>query len=287
MISRSLLYGLISLAIVTVSFAAILIRLAEEAPILTIATWRLVIAAFLLAPVFLKSRKSTTLRRPDVALCLASGVFLAFHFISWIASLRYTSVSSSVLLVSTTPVFVGLGSRFFLKERVPASLWLAIGLSVVGGLLIGWEDGQINLQGLCGDLMALGGALMASAYFLIGRRVRQKYPLPIYIFLSYGTAACVLLLSTLVTQTPLTGFSGPTYLYLLFLAVGPQLIGHSTFNWALKYLPVSTVAVLILGEPIGSTLLAYLLLHETVTLLKGVGAIVILLGIYLSLRRKV
>jgi drug/metabolite transporter (DMT)-like permease len=285
MISRPLLYGLIFLAIVTVSFSAILIRLAEEAPILTIAAWRLTIAALLLAPIFFKGRKRVALTRRDVALCLSSGVFLAFHFIFWIGSLRHTSVASSVVLVTTIPIFIGMGSFFFLKERVSSSLWLAIVLSVCGGVLIGWGDVQVDPGGLYGDLMAVGGALMGSAYFLIGRKVRQRLPLSAYIFLSYGTAAFVLLFTTLATQTPLAGFSGLIYLYLVLLAVGPQLIGHSTFNWALKYLPASTVAVLILGEPIGSTLLAYLLLGETLTPLKGVGAALILIGIYFSLRK--
>jgi len=257
MISHPLLYGLISLAIVTVSFSAILIRLAEEAPILTIAAWRLTIAALLLAPIFFKGRKRVALTRRDVALCLSSGVFLAFHFIFWIGSLRHTSVASSVVLVTTIPIFIGMGSFFFLKERVSSSLWLAIVLSVCGGVLIGWGDVQVDPGGLYGDLMAVGGAMMGSAYFL----------------------------TTLATQTPLAGFSGLIYLYLVLLAVGPQLIGHSTFNWALKYLPASTVAVLILGEPIGSTLLAYLLLGETLTPLKGVGAALILIGIYFSLRK--
>ena len=286
MISRPLLYGLIVLAIVTVSFSAILIRLAGEAPVLTIAAWRLALATFFLIPFFIKGRRRGTLARRDVALCLLSGAFLALHFIFWIASLRHTSVASSVMLVSTVPIFMGIGSLVFLKERVSSSLWLAIALSVCGGVIIGWGDVQIDSGGLYGDLMAVGGALMASAYFLIGRRVRQRLPLSVYIFLSYGTAACVLLLTTLGTQTPLVGFSPLVYLYLALLAVGPQLIGHTTFNWTLKYLPAATVAVLILGEPIGSTLLAYLLLGEILTLLKGIGAALILVGIYFSLRKE-
>jgi drug/metabolite transporter (DMT)-like permease len=286
MIRRSLLYGLFFIAIVTVSFAAILIRLAEEAPVLTIATWRLGIATLLLTPFSLRRRTIRETGRCDALLCVASGVFLAFHFICWISSLRYTSVASSVVLVSITPIFVGLGSFAFLRERVPLSLWLAIALCVCGGVLIEWGDIQIGRQAVHGDLLALGGALMGSAYFLIGRRVRQRLSLSRYIFLSYGTAALVLLGASLITHQPLTGFRGETYLYLLLVAIGPQLIGHTTFNWALKYLPASTVAVLILGEPIGSTFLAYLFFKEGLTLLKGGGAAIILTGIYLSLRKE-
>ena len=279
-------YSLIFIAIVAVSFGAILIRLADDAPILTIATWRLVVSFILLAPLALQRRATAALSHRERLLSILSGVFLALHFILWISSLSYTSVASSVVLVSTNPIFVGLGSRFLLKERFSRSLALAILLSVSGGFLIGWGDIRIGGEALYGDLLALGGAVMASAYYLLGRRVRQHAPLAGYIFLSYGTAAVLLLAVCLALRQPLTGFSNTTYLYLVLLAVGPQLIGHSTFNWALKYVSASTVAILILGEPICASLFAYLILGEGLTLLKGIGAMIILIGIYLSLHEE-
>jgi len=284
--NRPLLYTLIGVAIVAVSFGAILIRLAENVPVLSIAAWRRGVSFLLLIPFSWRQNPLKTMSRRDLLLSVASGVFLSLHFILWISSLRYTSVASSVVLVSTNPIFVALGVRFVFKESLSRTLVVATLLSVAGAALIGWGDFRISGTAFYGDLLALGGAVMASGYFLIGRRVRQRVPLSTYILTTYGTAAILLLGVALATHQQLIGFPKLTYLYLVLLAVGPQLIGHSTFNWALKYLSASTVAILILGEPVASTLLAYLILGEGVTLLKVIGAAVILSGIYLSLHEE-
>jgi drug/metabolite transporter (DMT)-like permease len=284
--NRPLLYTLIGVAIVAVSFGAILIRLAEDVPVLSIAAWRLGVSFLLIIPFSWRKSPLKTMNRRDLLLSVASGVFLTLHFILWISSLRYTSVASSVVLVSTNPIFVALGVRFVFKESLSRTLVVATLLSVAGAALIGWGDFRVSGTAFYGDLQALGGAVMASGYFLIGRRVRQRVPLSSYILTTYGTAAILLLGVALATHQRLIGFPKLTYLYLVLLAVGPQLIGHSTFNWALKYLSASTVAILILGEPVASTLLAYLILGEGVTLLKVIGAGVILSGIYLSLHEE-
>jgi drug/metabolite transporter (DMT)-like permease len=284
--NRPLLYTLIGVAIVAVSFGAILIRLAKDVPVLSIAAWRLGISFLVLIPFSWRKNPLKVMSRRDLLLSVASGVFLTLHFILWISSLRYTSVASSVVLVSTNPIFVALGVRFVFKESLSRTLVVATLLSVGGAALIGWGDFRISGAAFSGDLLALGGAVMASGYFLIGRRVRQRVPLSTYILTTYGTAAILLLGVALATHQRLIGFPKSTYLYLVLLALGPQLIGHSTFNWALKYLSASTVAILILGEPVVSTLLAYLILGEGVTLLKVIGAGVILSGIYLSLHEE-
>ncbi len=284
--NRPLLYTLIGVAIVAVSFGAILIRLAEDVPVLSIAAWRLGVSFLLLIPLSWRKSPLKAMSRRDLLLSVASGVFLTLHFILWISSLRYTSVASSVVLVSTNPIFVALGVRFVFKESLSRALVVATLLSVARAALIGWGAFRISGSALSGDLLALGGAVMASGYFLIGRRVRQRVPLSTYILTTYGTAAILLLGVALATHQQLTGFPKLTYLYLVLLALGPQLIGHSTFNWALKYLSASTVAILILGEPVVSTLLAYLILGEGVSLLKVIGAGVILSGIYLSLHEE-
>lgn len=284
--NRPLLYALIGVAIVAVSFGAILIRLAKDVPVLSIAAWRLGVSFLLLIPFSWRKSPLKTMSRRDLLLSVASGAFLTLHFILWISSLRYTSVASSVVLVSTNPIFVALGVRFVFKESLSRTLVVATLLSVAGAALIGWGDFRISGVALSGDLLALGGAVMASGYFLIGRQVRQRVPLSTYILTTYGTAAILLLGVALATHQQIIGFPKLTYLYLVLLALGPQLIGHSTFNWALKYLSASTVAILILGEPVASTLLAYLILGEGVTLLKMIGAAVILSGIYLSLHEE-
>ena len=273
-------------AICIVSFAAILIKLAGEASALVIATYRLTLATLLLAPlVLLQSRRELlSLSKKEWLLSLLSGAFLSLHFFTWVSSLKYTSVASSVVLVTTNPIFIGLGSYFLLKERLRALLVAGIGLSVTGGILIGYGDFRVGNDVLLGDLLALTGAIMASGYFLIGRRVRQKLALLPYIFIVYGMAALILLGLSLLTHQQFFGYSRSTYFWLVLMAVGPQLIGHTSVNWALKYVSAATVAVAILGEPVGSTILAYLILKEGLTPLKLVGGLLILLGIYMAAR---
>lgn len=281
---RPLLYGILTAGIVAVSSAALLIRLASDASPLAVAAWRLLLAALLLAPLALLRRPSLPMAQRDRLLAAVTGVFLALHFVLWITSLRYTSVASSVVLVSTTPVFVALGSLLVLRERLRPGTILAIPASVAGGILIGFGGRGFGESALSGDLLAVGGAIMMSCGLLIGRRVRQRVRLVDYVFTSYGTAGGLVLIACLALGVPLFGFRGTTYLYLALLALGPQLVGHSTFNWALRYLPASTVAVLALGEPIGSSLFAWGLLGERLNLLEGIGGGLILLGIYLTMR---
>ena len=284
MTRNPVLYCLLFVAVVAVSFGAILIRLAGEAPALTIAAWRLAVATVILLPLALRKRVVSGMNRTERILSLTSGLFLALHFVFWVSSLRYTSIASSVVIVSTNPVFVGLGARLFFREHLSKFLMMGIALSVIGGAIIGWGDIRIGGEALYGDLLALGGAMMASSYLLVGRRVRSRTHLLNYIFVSYGAAAAVLLAAALLFDELLGGFSGMTYIYLVLLAVGPQLVGHTTLNWALRYLSVSVVAVVTLGEPIFSTVFAYLMFDEHLTLLKGLGALIILMGIYLSVR---
>jgi len=283
--TRSRLFPLrIALGVIAISFGAILVRLAGDAAPPAIAAWRLGLAALVLFPIAVARGGLRRIERSDLLLAVGSGIALAAHFILWISSLRYTSVASSVLFVTTHPIFVGLGSHFLLKERVGQRLAIGIGLSIIGGIIIGWGDLRIGGTALYGDLLAIGGGGAAAVYFLIGRRVRQRTPLIDYIAIAYGTAAAIVLLSCAAARTALTGFPRITYLYLGLLAVGPQLIGHSTFNWALRELPAAEVSVVILAEPVGATLLALFLFNEIPGWLNGIGAAIILVGIYLSLQ---
>lgn len=257
-----------------------------EAPALTIATYRLTLATLILTPLVLIKKKAEllSLTKRDLTLCLGAGIFLAIHFIAWVSSLQFTSVASSVVLVTTNPIFVGLGSWFILKEKLTKLLIIGIFLSVVGGILIGYGDFSLGSHKLTGDLLALSGALMMSGYLLTGRKVRQKTDLLVYIFVVYAAASLILLVASLITTQQFFGYSNYTYLMLVLLALGPQLLGHTSFNWALKYLSASVVAVAILGEPIGSTILAYFILGEGLTGLKVAGGLFVICGIYLATR---
>jgi drug/metabolite transporter (DMT)-like permease len=273
------------LGILAASFGAILIRFASEANPLAIAAWRLTIASIILVPIAWM-RKERTLTPKTVLWCLASGVALALHFILWTTSLSYTSVASSVLFVTTHPLFVGLASFLLLKERFSSRLLIGVSIAVLGGALIGFGDIQLAGTALRGDVLAIGGGLMVAIYFVIGRHVRQTVSATEYVAVTYGAAAGLVLIICAITRTPVIGFSGSTVGFLILLGLIPQLLGHSIFNWALKHLPATHVSVMILGEPIGSGLLALFFFQEIPHGLNLIGAALILVGIYLSLRTK-
>jgi drug/metabolite transporter (DMT)-like permease len=285
--------------ILAVSTSSIFIRFAQQdAPSLVVAAFRLTLASLILAPLAL-TRYRTELRaltRREVLLGLLSGFFLALHFATWISSLEYTTVASSVVLVSTTPLWVALLSPFILRETNSKTVVIGMLLALLGGGIVAisdscsWQNGLVcpplasfvRGSAFFGDLLALCGALMAAGYIMIGRRLRAKMSLIPYIFVVYGMAALVLLAILGISGERAFGYAPLTYIWLLLLALVPQLLGHSTFNWALRYLPASFVSVTMLGEPIGSTILAYLILREAPTPLKIAGAALILAGIYVT-----
>jgi len=283
---REFLYLRFGIGIVAVSFGAILVRLVGDVPPLAIAAWRLGLTAAVLLPLAVARKSLWRISRRELLWSIGSGVALAVHFVLWITSLRHTSVASSVLFVTTHPIFVTLGAHYVLKERIGRALAVGIGLAILGGALIGFGDLRLGGGEFRGDLLALGGGLAVSVYFLIGRRVRRTVSLLDYVAITYGTAALLVLIACVVVSCPLAGFSSGTYLFLALLALGPQLIGHSTFNWALRHLSASKVSVMILAEPIGSSLLALFFFSEVPTWLNGIGAVIILFGIYLSLQAK-
>jgi drug/metabolite transporter (DMT)-like permease len=280
------LYLLLPIGIIAVSTASIFIKLCE-APSLSIAAYRMVLASLMLIPFAGFQKSWQGWKKKDLIWLMFSGLLLGLHFAFWIASLKFTSVASSVVLVTTHPIFVGIGAWVFLKEKPKPKLILGILLSVLGSAVIGYGDMTLSKEALMGDGLSLLGAIAASGYFLVGRKMRKSQSLLSYIFPVYSTSALILILFALVFQKPFFGFSSSTYLYLFLLALIPQLVGHTAFNWALKYLPVSMVAVAILGEPIGSTLLAYFILHEGLTPWKILGGIFILAGILIALRKEV
>ena len=292
----------ILIGILAVSAASIFIRLAQrEAPSLVIAAYRLTIASLILAPLaWLRYRPELrTLTRREIALAGLSGLFLGLHFATWITSLAYTTVASSVVLVSTAPLLVGALSPLVLRESPRRALWLGLIVALAGAALIGLSDtcalaaGRVACPPLAeflrgrafvGDALAFGGAVSGAGYFLIGRKLRARLSLIPYITLVYGTAAAFLLAAMVAAGHSPTGYSPQTYLWFLLLALVPQLLGHSAFNWALRYLPATFVTLTTLGEPIGSTVLAYFLLRETPGPLKLLGGGLILLGIALASR---
>ncbi len=280
--NRGSFFARMALGVAAVSSGGVLVRLATGALPLAVTAWRLVLASLVLVPLALVRGTLPTVRRADLVWGIASGAALALHFVLWITSLSHTSVASSVLFVSTHPIFVAVGGALFLGERVGARAALGIGIAIAGGALVGSSD--VSLGAWVGDLLALGGGLFAAIYFLIGRRLQQRLSLVDYTAITYGTAAVLALVACWALRVRLVGFPPLTYVWLGLLAVGPQLLGHSTFNWALRHLPAAKVSVLILGEPVGAAILAYLVFGETLSWLRALGAAVILVGIYVSVR---
>ena len=287
-------------AILAVSTASIFIRFAQEdAPSLVIAAMRLTIASLVLAPFALRQHKNEirSLTRREWILAALSGLFLSIHFAAWITSLEYTTVVSSVVLVSTGPLWVALLSPIFLKETPSRWVWIGMTLALLGGLIVGLGD-SCAMRGLSlacppladllagsafwGNFLALLGAWTVAGYLIIGRTLRAKISLVPYIFIVYGVAALALLFSVALAKQSLIGYPQSTYFWMLCLALIPQLIGHSTYNWALRFMPASLVSITTLGEPIGSAILAFFILRESPSLITLLGGAFILTGIYLS-----
>jgi drug/metabolite transporter (DMT)-like permease len=275
------------LGLAAISLSSIFIKLCE-APPLVICAYRLGLAAWLLFLFNLRPlrRELGLLTRGELLLALLAGLFLSLHFAFWITSLKYTSVASSVIFVTTNPIFVALASVFFLRERLSLPLFFSVLVAVGGGLVIGWGDWRLGEKTLWGDFLALLGAVMATGYLLAGRRLRSQMSLGPYITLVYGVAGTLLVLFALLNGDPFFGYSRKDYLLFVLLALLPQLIGHTTVNWALRFFSATLVAVFILGEPILATVLAYFLLAEPIGGSLFLGGTLVLLGIYLSAREE-
>ena len=281
----------LALGIAAVSCGSLFVRFAQaDAPSLAVAAFRLLLATLILLPLAWLRHRSL-LRRlvvSDWGWLLGSGLCLAVHFATWITSLEYTSVASSVALVSTSPLWVALIAWLAWREPLTPRLGAGLALSLAGSVLISLAEARaaISARPLLGNVLALTGALAVSGYWLIGRRLRRRLPLVPYVTVVYGTAALLLLAAALLLRQRLGGFAPATYGWLLLLALLPQLLGHSSFNWALGQLPASYVAIATLGEPIGAAILAYAFLGEIPTRLKLLAAAMVLAGIYLALSRR-
>lgn len=281
-------YLVLFAGVLIASTASILIRYAQGAgvPSLSIAAGRLCMAAIILTPLawYRVGPELRALRRADLGLSIGSGLFLAIHFASWISSLAYTSVASSAALVATNPLWVGLVSLLFFRERLGWQRWAGIILTIGGTICIALSDsgGSAQSHPLLGNALALLGAAGGSGYLLIGRNLRRRLSVLAYIWLVYSAAALILLLWALITGQPFLGFPAYAYLLILGLAVGPQLIGHTALNYALSALSATFVAVALLGEPIGSALFAFVLFGERFAPLQLGGFILLLIGIYLA-----
>jgi drug/metabolite transporter (DMT)-like permease len=277
----------VGVGVLAVSTAATLIRLAQaEMHSLSIAVWRLTLATLILAPVALTVRRSElrTLTCREWKYVLSAGLLLALHFATWITSLAYTSVAASLVLVTIHPIFVGLASLVLLHERLSRWMVAALVIAVAGSVIVGLGDLGEGAHRLGGDVLALSGGVAAAGYFLIGRRLRSRLSLLAYVFPVYCTAAAALVLVVLLSGLPVLPQQQGTWLWLALMALVPQILGHSSLNWALRYLSATYVTIAVLGEPIGATLLAWWLLDERPSCWALTGGMLILVGIVVASR---
>lgn len=282
--SRPVLVGVLAVALIAISFAAILVRLAD-APGVVVAFYRMLIAGVVLLPVTIRSIRRTPIRGTALWLTIAAGALLALHFATWITSLSYTSIAASVTLVATTPLWVALIAWLALGIAPTLGVMIGVVLAVAGAAVIGFSDMGGASNPLLGDALALVAGVAAAGYFLLGRSVqRGGVSLGAYVGSAYGVAAVFLLPLPLLFGHSYLDYPASTFLWVTLLALVPQLVGHTGLHFATRHLNPTLVATLILAEPIGSGILALVFFNELPSTHTLVGAALLLLGLVLTVR---
>ena len=274
----------LSIGLIAISFASIFIKLCD-APSLVIAAYRLGIASIFYIG-FTRIRYGPILSvysKSQLKIVLLSGVFLTIHCATWITSLKFTSVASSVVLVESGPIFVAIGSYIFLREKPSKLMLLGILMAFIGTIIISVHDFSLDKNSLVGNLLAIAGAIGVAGYLLAGRKLRASIDTFRYVTMVYSVAAILLILLAIMSGNSLVGYTSKTYLLLFAIAMIPQVIGHTSLNWALKYFSATAVAVIILGEPIGASILALVILGETLSAVKIIGGFIILTGVIIAI----
>lgn len=281
-------YSALLIGILSVSLSAIFVRL-THAPAGITAFYRLFFTVILMAPLFpryVSSFKNISFK--TWVLCALGGISLAFHFILWFRSLELTSVASSVVLVTLQPLFAFFGTTLLFKEKYSFGAIFGAFFSILGSLLISWGDFKLGSTALIGDGFALLACVAVTVYLMIGQRVRQNMPLFSYTFIVYFFSTLTLFIYNLLTSQAFFGYGRADWILFALLAVFPTLLGHTLFNWVIKWMGVTTVSMSILGEPIGASILAYMLFGENLRPLQILGSLIIIsgVGLYLIFERQ-
>ncbi len=279
-------YLVLFVSVVSVSTAAIWIKLLSDVPSPSIAFWRMLTSSLFIAPVYFQKQLGS-LNKKELLLSILSAFFLAGDFTLWTLSLKFTSVASSIVLVAISPLFIMLFSLVFLGKKPGIKDIISTVIAILGIMLIGSSDLDlaVNSKNLMGDLLATIAAASIAGYLMIGQKVRQTVGTANYIAILYPATAFFLIFPVLFTNAPLIGFSNNDYLYLVCLGLIPQLIGHTGFSYALKKVPAFVVSLSILFEPVLSIIWAFLLLSEGLTLKQISGGILVLFALYNSMKK--
>ena len=276
-------YWVLTISVVSLSFSAIFVRFSESDPIV-IAAYRTLFATLMILPLLYVERDSLSVKRRDVGIMMGIGVILAIHLGLWITSVTLTSIANSVILVQIHPIFVGVLGYIIIRERQSSRSVLGIGLGILGILImIGLPSGSFPEEVL-GNIMALLAGLALGAYLLLGKWLRQGVSISVYAFSIFSVATLVLFSTALVQGKDLVPGPdlGREITILIIYGFSAGIMGHTLYNWALKYVPATMVSLSLLGEPVLAPFLAYLILGESLSFLTLVGGALILAGIYLA-----
>ena len=276
-------YLAILFATLSISTSAIWVRLAD-APAGVIAFYRLFLSVVLMAPLFYRhSHEFQYLKLKNYFWCAFAGICLAFHFILWFRSLDYTSVASSTVLVTLQPIFAFAGSMIFFKTRLKLGAIVGALFAIGGSVLIGWGDLGLSRFALFGDFLALVACLLVTGYMMVGQKVRKGVTTFAYTFVVYAFSTITLSVYVFAQGERFFGYGSTDWIMFILLAVFPNLLGHSIYNWSIKWVGVNTLSMAILGEPVGASILAYFVFGENLHPLQLLGSLVILTGIFLYL----
>lgn len=272
----------IFIGVISVSLSAIFVKLANaEAGV--IAFYRMLFSVLIMAPLFFwkYTNEIKELRIRDWLFSSVAGIFLAFHFILWFESLNYTSVASSTVLVTLQPLFAFVGTYFFFKENITLKTILAGVIAIVGSILISWGDFKLSGTAFYGDMLALVACALVTAYFLFGQDVRKRLSLVTYTMVVYAVSTITLFIYVLIKGESFGPYPTMDWIWFILLAIVPNLLGHTLFNWSIKYVSTNVVSIAILFEPIGAAILALLIFKEYLIATQIIGGFIVIVGILL------
>ncbi|MCP8968364.1 DMT family transporter [Ectobacillus ponti] len=282
--SKSIILPL-TISIIAISFSAIFVKMSSAPPAI-ISMYRLWLASLFMLPIVWKKREEfRRITRKDAMFLIGSGFFLALHFLLWFWSLKLTTVASSTIILALQPLVSLVGGFFVFRERTSVSALLTMGIAIIGVGMIGWGDLGLSTSAILGDVLSFLSVIAVVGYLLIGQSTVRKVSHWIYSFSVFVSAAAFLTLYNLVTATPLTGYTKTDWTMFLLLATVPTL-SHIIHNWLLRYVNATTISMTILGEPVGATLLAFLLLSERLTGLQVSGGMLVLAGVFFFLTQQ-
>jgi len=272
----------IAIGVISVALSAIFVKLAN-ADAEVIAFYRMFFSVLIMAPLFFwkYTAEIKRLTKRDWLFSGIAGIFLAFHFILWFDSLNYTSVASSTVLVTLQPLFAFAGTYFFFKERLSIKTILSGLVAIGGSVLISWGDFKISGTALYGDMLALIACALVTAYLLFGQDVRKRLSLVTYTFVVYGISTVTLFFYILIKGGSFGPYPANEWLWFLLLAIVPNLLGHTLFNWSLKYVSTNVISIAILFEPIGAAILAFYVFNEYLIATQVIGGLIVIAGIML------